>query len=58
MRTADTKDGIAILCECGLCGREFQFGPHRYDGRRISAWDVMACDVCLKTNSDGVVPGR
>jgi hypothetical protein len=44
------------MCACFLCKREFQFGPHRYDGRRIPTWDIMVCDTCYQGNHDGIVP--
>lgn len=59
MRTIKTNDreGSAVLCECDMCGREFQFGPHRYAGHRIPAWDAMACDGCLDRYDSTIVPG-
>lgn len=44
------------MCDCFLCRRAFQCGPHRYDGRRIPAWDIMVCDTCYRGNHDGIVP--
>jgi len=45
-----------FMCDCFLCSRAFQFGPHRYEGRRILAWDIMVCDTCYGGNHDGIVP--
>jgi hypothetical protein len=42
--------------QCFLCKQSFQFGPHRYAGNRIPAWDMMVCDVCRNSNWDGIVP--
>lgn len=42
--------------DCFLCKRVFQVGPHRYEGRRVPAWDIMICDICRSSNWDGVVP--
>jgi hypothetical protein len=42
------------MIECFLCGREFQYGGHIYNGRRVPAWDVWLCDVCDKGNRDGI----
>ena len=43
---------------CFLCGNSFQFGPHAYDRRDISAWGIMVCSTCRSRNMDGIVPGR
>jgi len=45
-----------IRYDCFLCGRPFRFGPHRYDGEYVRAWDIMICDICLNKNRDGIVP--
>jgi hypothetical protein len=45
------------MIDCALCKRSFQFGPHRYDGRKVQAWDVMLCSTCVSGNWDGIVPG-
>jgi len=44
--------------ECFLCKRSFQFGPHRYAGRRIPQWNIMICEGCDNGNWDGIVPSR
>ena len=51
------NDKSAIKFPCLLCGRSFGFGEHRYDGRRIQAWDIMVCNTCYGANWDGIVPG-
>jgi len=50
--------GEKIMYDCSLCGRPFQYGPHIYNGRHIAAWDVQLCDICLRSNWDGIVPER
>lgn len=46
-----------IKIECFLCKQKFQFGPHAYDGRYISAWKISICHTCSSGNWDGIVPG-
>jgi len=41
---------------CDLCGQQFQFGPHRYDGRGVSGWGIRICRICDGANHDGLVP--
>ena len=41
---------------CFLCGRRFQFGFGRYDGRLIRRWNIMVCNPCWRENPDGIVP--
>jgi hypothetical protein len=41
---------------CFICSRRFQFGEGVYNGRHVSAWDVMICDGCDRGNWDGIVP--
>ena len=45
------------MTDCFLCKSAFQFGPHRYEGCRVPAWDIMICNICRSANWDGVVPG-
>lgn len=44
-----------IMLKCFLCGREFQFGPHRYDGRGVPKWGITICRTCDDANWDGIV---
>ena len=41
---------------CFLCGSQFQFGPHLYDGKYFREWDIIVCSGCESANSDGIVP--
>lgn len=43
--------------ECFLCKQSFEFGPHRFDGRRLREWDAMVCGACYRNRHDGIVPG-
>lgn len=45
------------MAECFLCQRPFPFGPRRYYGRPIEAWNIMVCDICYGANEGGIVPG-
>ena len=42
-----------IILQCDLCGSSFQFGPHRYDGRRIPRYQITVCMPCWEGNWDG-----
>ena len=43
------------VCSCFLSQRDFQYGPHIYDGRRVPQWDIMVCKHCHAGNWDGIV---
>src|SRR3979409_607746 len=45
-----------IWHDCGLCGRRFQYGPHRYEGHFIPRYKLVACDSCWHGNPDGWGP--
>ncbi len=47
-----------FMYDCFLCQRPFQFGRHLYAGRPIRQWDIIACDICLSSNWDGLVPSQ
>jgi len=44
-----------MIQKCFLCGGGFTFGPNLYEGHRIAKWKVMACDLCLSSNHDGII---
>ena len=56
LRCEDTRDGkIAVINRCDACGREFQFGPHIYNGTAIQelGWTVCkACGPASKSTAD------
>jgi len=39
-----------------MCGGEYQFGPHKYEGRSIPRYKVKVCDICYNANWDGWAP--
>ena len=45
-----------VVLRCDLCGRSFQFGPHRYDGKSIRTYRITVCTPCLNANWDGWAP--
>ncbi len=42
-----------FMCQCFICGGDFQCGPHIYRGRRIARYDIDVCDGCYNSNWDG-----
>lgn len=50
------SDKDPIMETCFVCRRAFQYGPGRYDGRLITAWDELVCDRCMENNHGGIVP--
>lgn len=46
-----------FMITCDVCGKSFQFGPHRYEGRRNQTYDIMVCTTCHDANWDGWAPG-
>ncbi|ADU61211.1 hypothetical protein Daes_0184 [Pseudodesulfovibrio aespoeensis Aspo-2] len=41
---------------CFICGCEFTFGPHEYNGKLCKGYDVMTCRQCYSGNWDGWAP--
>lgn len=42
------------ICDCVTCGSKFIFGPHRYNGKKLSRYgDAMVCHACFSVNHDG-----
>ncbi len=41
---------------CDICGNEFQFSDHQYDGRKCQGYNMMACRSCYDGNHDGWAP--
>jgi hypothetical protein len=48
--------GEQIWHDCSLCGRRFQYGPHRYEGHFIPRYKLVVCDSCWHGNPDGWGP--
>lgn len=46
-----------VMYPCFCCGRQVQFGPHRYDGRAAQLYgNVPVCMTCWSANWDGWSP--
>ncbi len=46
-----------IMYNCAICGKAFQFGPGRYDGRFLTLYARLpCCNSCWRANHDGWVP--
>ena len=45
-----------FMLQCFMCGKEFQFSPHRYAGTHIPAYNITVCRICYEMNWDGWHP--
>ncbi|MDO8734798.1 MAG: hypothetical protein Q7K21_06535 [Elusimicrobiota bacterium] len=45
-----------FMYQCFMCGRKYQFGPHKYDGKHIPQYKIDVCLSCYKNNWDGWAP--
>ena len=46
-----------IMCECDVCGQQYQHGPHRYEGHKLELYGgIFCCDTCWNGNWDGWAP--
>jgi hypothetical protein len=43
---------------CDICGSEFQYGPHKYNGKYIARYQITVCMPCWESNWDGWAPGN
>lgn len=50
-----SSDDDKCMYDCALCKQAFQFGPHRYAGQPVNAWNIMLCTGCIKDNREGIV---
>ena len=41
---------------CFMCGKRWQFGPHRYPGKHIARYQITVCEGCYAGNWDGWNP--
>lgn len=41
---------------CGICGRSYISGPHRYEGKYLPAYELAVCRTCFAANWDGWSP--
>jgi hypothetical protein len=55
-KRANNVPANAIMICCDLCGGQFQFGPHAYNGSFVSAYQMSVCNICLSSHSDGISP--
>lgn len=39
-----------IMVTCFMCEREFQMGPHIYDGKFIERYQIPVCRICWGGN--------
>lgn len=39
--------------KCQVCSREFDYGPHVYQGRYLPRYQMVACNSCLRAHHDG-----
>ena len=46
-----------FMFTCDVCGKQYQHGPHQYEGHRLSLYDdISCCEVCWKLNCNGWAP--
>lgn len=48
--------GFKIFNNCELCGKQYQSGPHLYEGRHSKLFDIWVCQICWDANWDGWSP--
>lgn len=46
------------MVKCPVCGNQFQFGPHKYDGKHLDRYEMTVCRLCYDVNWDGWGPAR
>jgi hypothetical protein len=47
---------MTILGDCFLCGSAIVDKPHEHHWKHVRQWNVTICQVCQKSNWDGIVP--
>ena len=45
-----------VIYRCEVCGQQFQYGPHVYNGKFIATYQIMVCSGCYTGNWDGWAP--
>jgi hypothetical protein len=45
-----------VILQCDVCGSDYQFGPHRYDGHKCRGYEIFVCHPCNSSNWDGWGP--
>ncbi len=48
----------AFIFDCDVCGSSYQMGPHRYEGKKCSGYNIFVCKACYESNWDGWAPIR
>ena len=47
---------IKNMINCFCCNKEFQFGPHEYQGLYVTGYEITVCRSCYNGNWDGWAP--
>lgn len=47
---------VKFMRACDVCDRQYQFGPHIYDGHVIKLYRITVCSGCFEGNWDGWAP--
>lgn len=50
------SDDEKLFETCFFCGRRFQMGPNRNDGKWLGHFEISVCRQCYKGNWDGWAP--
>lgn len=46
-----------FMFRCGVCGKKYQHGLHRYEGHKLDLYGgIFCCDLCWEFNWDGWAP--
>ena len=45
-----------IMCECGVCGCQYNHGLHSYEGHKLELYGIFCCNICWVANWDGWNP--
>jgi len=45
-----------FMYKCFMCGGDYQYGPHKYEGQWIRQYNISVCNICYKANWDGWAP--
>jgi hypothetical protein len=45
-----------FMFTCDICGKQYQMGRHRYEGKQIPRYKLGVCGTCYESNWDGWGP--
>lgn len=45
-----------VMLACDMCGKNYQHGPHQYEGHNIPLYGISVCESCWRGNWDGWAP--